>query len=517
MYLSRRSFVRALSGVAAAAMIPFPLQALASSDGSVVKCRLGSLKGSVVNGVHVFRGVPCGKNPYVGAQRLAAPEFVDAWSGTVEAVTPGDIPLQASRDVPGGVTGGGDCLRLNIWTPAPGATKCPVMLWFPGGGSTNCDNNDPRFNGEAFARDGIVLVTANYRVNVDGFLKIPGVPANIALRDMTLALRWVQENIAAFGGDPDNVTVFGQSAGATHISSLLVSPPARGLFRRAILQSPAALAQYDPETADKAAAQLFAFYGIAPTREAVAAMPFEKLVTYTKFVGSKSTDDAWADMTGGNVAVFKPWFDGEILPMRPVDAIREGQTKDIDILVGSAEQEWRNYTVPGGPIANIGPDAAQRLIRSAHLDPDLVERYRKAGRGDTPGELFTAMQGDFIFRMPANKVLESQVAGGGRAWAYSFAWKSPVVGKSGAKLGAAHSCDVPFVFKTTEASKKNLGDTPPQALAEAMHSAWVSFAKNGNPGWTHFDTQKRMTMRFDEKSEEVSDPWKFEREAIRLS
>ena len=114
-------------------------------------------------------------------------------------------------------------------------------------------------------------------------------------------------------------------------------------------------------------------------------------------------------------------------------------------------------------------------------------------------------------------MLESQVAGGGRAWAYSFAWKSPVVGKSGAKLGAAHSCDVPFVFKTTEASKKNLGDTPPQALAEAMHSAWVSFAKNGNPGWTPFDTQKRMTMRFDEKSEEVSDPWKFEREAIRLS
>lgn len=515
MNLSRRSFVRGLSVVSASALLPFPLRALAQ-EGPVVQTPRGAVRGAVQDGVHVFRGVPCGKNPYEGALRLAAPEYVDAWSGVVDALEPGGVPLQFSRDFPGGVKGGGDCLRLNIWTPEPGATKCPVMVWIPGGGSTSCDNNDPRFDGTAFARDGVVLVTINYRVNVDGFLKIPGATANIALRDMMFALRWVKENIAAFGGDPDNVTVFGQSAGATHITSLLASPLSRGLFRRAILQSPAALAQYDPDTADKVAAQVFAFYGVEPSRAAVAAMPFEKLVTYPQFVGPKATDDAWAELTGGNVAVFKPWYDGEVLTMRPVDAIRQGSAKGVDILVGSTEDEWRHYSVPSGAIAEFGPDRAQRLIRSARLAPDLAEQYRKAGRGETPGELFTALQGDFIFRMSANKVLESQTEAGGRAWAYSFGWKSPVKGKSGAQLGAAHSCDVPFVFRTMQASKRNLGDNPPQALSDAMHTAWVNFAKNGAPGWTPFDTQKRMTMVFNENSREVADPWKFEREAMGL-
>lgn len=513
---SRRSFVKMLSLLSASTLLPFPGRALAV-EGPVVKTPKGALRGLFLNDVHVFRGVPCGKNPYAGSLRLAPPEYVDAWSGVADAIEPGGVPLQADRNAPGGVKGGGDCLRLNIWTPAPGATKCPVMVWIPGGGSMNCDNNDPRFDGAAFARDGVTLVTVNYRVNVDGFLKIPGAAANIALRDMIFALRWVRDNIAAFGGDPDNVTVFGQSAGATHITSLLASPLTKGLFRRAILQSPAALAQYSPETADKVAAQLFAFYGIEPTRAAVASMPFEKLATYPAFTGPKATDDAWAELTGGNVAVFKPWYDGEVLPMRPVDAIRAGSARGVDILVGSTEDEWRHYTVPSGAIARIGSDAADRLVRSARLAPDLAEQYRRAGRGETPGELFTAMQGDFIFRMPANKVLEAHTEAGGRAWAYSFGWKSPVVGKSGAKLGAAHSCDVPFVFRTTAVSKRNLGDNPPQALADAMHGAWVDFARNGDPGWTAFERERRMTMRFAETSELVSDPWNFERLALNLS
>lgn len=516
MNSSRRSFVKTLSLLSASALLPFPARGFAAA-GPVVNTPKGALRGLNADGIHIFRGVPCGKNPYEGTLRLAAPEYVDAWSGVLDALEPGGVPLQADRNATSGVKGGGDCLRVNIWTPEPGTAKCPVMVWIPGGGSMSCDNNDPRFDGTSFARDGIVLVTINYRVNVDGFLKIPGATANIALRDMIFALRWVQDNIAAFGGDPDNVTVFGQSAGATHITSLLASPLSRGLFRRAILQSPAALAQYTPETADKVAAQVFAFYGIEPTRDAVAAMPFEKLVTYPQFVGPKSTDDAWADLTGGNVAVFKPWYDGEVLTMRPVDAIRAGSAAGIDILAGSTENEWRFYTVPSGAIAKIGPDAAERLVRSAHLAPDLIEQYRQAGRGETPGELFTAMQGDFIFRMPANKVLESQVAAGGRAWAYSFGWKSPVLGKSGARFDAGHSFDVPFVFQTLSAAKQNLGDNPPIALADAMHDAWVSFARNGDPGWASFDTDKRMTMRFAETSELVSDPWKFERTAMALS
>lgn len=166
--------------------VPFHAHA---TEGPVVKTTKGSVRGLVMDGVHVFRGVPCGMPPYEGKYRLALPEPVQAWNGAIDTVKFGDIPLQPDgKNKP---IGGGDCLRLNIWTPAPGKTKCPVMVYIPGGGSTRCDNNDVRFDGTAFAQDGIVLVTINYRVNVDGFLKIKGVPSNLGLRDMIFALHWV--------------------------------------------------------------------------------------------------------------------------------------------------------------------------------------------------------------------------------------------------------------------------------------------------------------------------------------
>ena len=173
------------------AFMPFHARA---AEGPVIRTPKGRLRGLELDGVHVFRGVPCGMPPYQGKYRLALPEYVPAWSGVVDAAAFGDILLQPGPK--GKVIGGGDCLRLNIWTPAPGRSRCPVMVYIPGGGSTRCNNNDVSLDGTAFAKDGIVLVTVNYRVNVDGFLKIKGVPANLALRDMIFALRWVQDNIA---------------------------------------------------------------------------------------------------------------------------------------------------------------------------------------------------------------------------------------------------------------------------------------------------------------------------------
>lgn len=509
--MNRRQFLYA--GVATAFMAAVPFRSHAA-EGPVVHTQKGYLRGLVQDGVHVFRGVPCGMPPYEGKYRLALPEPVAPWNGIVDAVKFGDIPLQLGQGKP---IGGGDCLRLNIWTPAPGKTNCPVMLYIPGGGSTTCNNNDVRFDGTAFAKDGIVLVTANYRVNVDGFLKIKGVPANLALRDMMFALRWIQDNIAAFGGDPDNVTVFGQSAGATHITSLLSSPLSKGLFRRAILQSPAALAQYDADLATKVAEDLLAFYGVENSREAVAALSPEKLLSFPAFLAEQSKNQEWCRMLGGNVALFKPYYDGEVLPKRPVDAIAEGASRGVDIMVGSAEQEWRLYAVQSGTIDKIKEEEVTSFVDSTGFPAEIAERYRKAGRGDTPGDLYTALRSDFIFRMPANKVLESQIAGGGRAFAYSFAWKSDAYD---GKMGAAHSLDVPFVFKTHRKDsprvKNTLGTTPPDALADAMHGAWVRFATEGNPGWTPFDLERRMTMRFNTVSAEVSDPWKTERETMVL-
>jgi len=514
--MDRRQFLYGSAALSLMAALPSVPRAFAS-EGPTVLTSKGALRGRIVDGVHVFRGVPCGMPPYQGKYRLALPEFVPAWNGVVDAVTPGDLPLQfGNKKDP--VLGGGDCLRLNIWTPAPGATRCPVIVYIPGGGSISCNNNDPRFNGMSFAKNGVILVTANYRVNVDGFLKIKGVPANLALRDMMFALRWVQDNIAAFGGDPDNVTVYGQSAGATHITSLLSSPLSKGLFRRAILQSPAALAQYDPETSSEVSRRLLAFYGVEDSRDAVAAIPFEKLLTFRAFNAARLKEPEWHHLLGANVAPFKPYYDGEVLLKRPVDAIAEGAARGIDLMVGSTEEEWRWYTVPNGSIDRIGEGATKLLLAAGKLPADLADKYRAAGRGKTAGEVFTALQSDFIFRLPANKVLESQAKAGGKTWAYSFGWKSPA---ANGRLGAAHSVDLAYTFKTHHVDnprvKNTVGENPCDALADAMHKAWVSFAKTGDPGWSPFDLEERRTMRFDTESREVLDPWKTERQAMKLA
>lgn len=510
--MRRRQFLQGCAAFAFMASMPFHAHA---AEGPVIRTAKGRLRGLELDDVHVFRGVPCGMPPYQGKYRLALPEYVPAWNGVLDAAEFGDIPLQPGAK--GKVIGGGDCLRLNIWTPAPGRSKCPVMVYIPGGGSTRCNNNDVSLDGTAFAQDGVVLVTVNYRVNVDGFLKINGVPSNLALRDMIFALRWVQDNIAAFGGDPDNVTVFGQSAGATHITSLISSPVTKGLFRRAILQSPSALAQYDADLASRVAAKLLHFYGVENSREAVAAIPVEKLFSFAAFIAERDKDPEWCRMLGGNTGLFKPYCDGEILLKRPVDAIAEGAARGLEIMVGSTRDEWRLYVVQDGTIDAINEQSVKRFTDSAGLAPEIAEKYRQAGRGRTPGEIFSALRSDLIFRMPANKVLESQAKAGGKVWAYSFDWKSDACN---GRLGAAHSLDVPFVFKTIHKDsprlKALLGSNPPDSLAEIMHSAWVKFASEGNPGWTPFNLERRMTMSFNSESREVPDPWKSERETMIL-
>ena len=532
MQISRRTFVKGFSLSLASLCMPLPLKA-AAMEGPVVVTPRGKVRGMVIDGVHTFLGVPCGKPPYEPTTRFKIAEYVEPWSGIVDCVTQSSLPLQSGKVITDGETGkigadgkalpgknsrilvegGGDCLRLNIWTPAPGAGKYPVMVYIPGGGSVSCNNG--KASGHAFARDGVVLVSINYRVNVDGFMKIPGVPANLAIRDMIFALQWVKENIAAFGGDPDCVTVFGQSAGSTHIGSLLVSPLAKGLFERAILMSGSHLAQWTVEQSSRVSEMLFDFYGIAHTKEALLALPHEEMLNFRRLMAEKNADPKWAKYARGNTTLFKPYVDGEVLTKRVIDSVADGTGKDVDVMIGSTADEWRYVTVPSGEIDRMSPEMSDFLLKSIDAFASLAEEYRKHGRGKTPGEIYTALQSDLIFRIPTNMLLEARVRGGGKTWAYSFNWESPAYG---GKLKAAHGCDIPFAFDiiNDKAYKDKTGDNPPQNLADAMHKAWMDFARTGKPGWTPFDTQKRLTMVFNETSREVSDPWKFEREAMKL-
>ncbi len=532
---TRRNFLRALTAAVAVPMLSYPDMSLAASaKGPVVQTGKGRVQGTVTNGVHVFRGVPCGKPPYETATRFQLPQPVAPWQGVVPCTTQASLPLQAGSVITEGekgqmgpdgkllpgrnsrifVQGGGDCLRLNIWTPEPGATRCPVLVYIPGGGSMSC--NPGSIDGTAFAKSGVVVVSIPYRVNVDGFLRIPSVPANLAIRDMLFAVRWVKENIAAFGGDPDRITVMGQSAGATHIGSMLASPLGEGLFEQAILMSGSHLAQWSPEQADTVSRMLCAYWGIPCTKEAIMALPYAQMLNFRRLLAEKSADPEWARYTNGNTSLFKPYVDGEVLTKRVVDSVADGMGNKVAVMIGCTADEWRYVTAPTGAIDRLTQDDVNFLLQGIGAAPGLAEAYRENGRGRTPGEIYTALQSDIIFRIPTNRLLEARSKGGGRTWAYSFTWKSNAWN---GKMGAAHWCDIPFVFDmlaNKKACRGYMGDNPPQALADAMHKTWVQFITTGNPGWNQYDLTERRTMVLNLPYQEVQDPWRRERELLFL-
>ncbi|MDO5531171.1 carboxylesterase/lipase family protein [Sutterella sp.] len=470
-------------------------------------------------GVRVFLGIPFMKNPYEPVRRFLAPEPFERFEETVDCMAYGSVPLQPARTAKPSeprMKGGDGPLCLNIWAPAEGG-NLPVMVWVPGGGSINCDQNDARFEGTAFARDGVILVTLAYRVNVDGFMKVKGGDSNLGNRDIIAGLRWVKQNIAAFGGDPRRITAFGQSAGGTHLVDVIASPLAKGLLAGAIIQSPSAVAQWiSDEQADRAARYVCDALGVEPAREALMSLPIEKLADFRPLAGKLAGDREWARFTCGNTSLFKGWVDGDLMPERPVDALARGAAAGLRVIAGSTHSEWRWYIVPNGQIDRIDEGAVARLLDGARLPASLSESYARAGRGTSPGDRFAQIQSDVIFRMPCVRLLESLAAGGADVWAYSFDWESPVTGKSGAKLGAAHTTDVPFVFGTVKAPRAvaSVGTEPPASLVRDMHGAWAEFAKTGRAPWAPFSLQSRRSMSFSDRSHEVTDPWAFERLAV---
>lgn len=496
-----------------------------AADGPIVDTPKGKVQGFVQDGVDVFMGVPAGLPPYEKDTRLLAPQPVKPWQGVIPCLEQASLPLQPDAITTGskdagakiGYTGGGDCLRVNIWAPQGKRENLPVLAYIPGGGSVRCDTAS--VDGTAFAKDGVIVVAIPYRPNVDGFLKIEGAPANLAIRDMIFGLEWIKNNIASFGGNPDNVTVMGQSAGATHIGSLLASPLAKGLFNKAILMSGSHLAQWTPEQADNAAKLMADYYSTPAARDAIASVPFDKLMTFPKLAAQKLADPDWLKQTNGNATLFKPYIDGEVLPARPVDAVAAGASKDVDVLMGSTANEWNAYIVANGVIDKMTKKDIDEILDGIGAPHDVADKYKANGRGKTDGEVFAAIESDIIFRMPTNRMLEARAKSGGKTWAYSFEQKSP---SFDGKMGAAHAADLPYVFDSLNKIKNKrvrglVGDNPPQELASKMHQAWVNFIKNGNPGWNQYDPQKRNIMIIKADNwEEKNDPWVNERQLINL-
>jgi para-nitrobenzyl esterase len=442
------------------------------------------------------------------------------WPGVRDAITYGpkapQLPYPPPFDVllPEPDVTGENCLNVNIWSSDLGSARQPVMVWIAGGEFEH--GTGAAYDGSRFARDGIVCVTINYRVGTDGFLYLGAGNANRGLLDQVAALEWVQENIAAFGGDPDNVTVFGQSAGAMSIGSLLSMPRAEGLFGRAILQSGAAHPVMSSATAQRVGRYLAEKIGVAVTREAIANVPGDRMLQVqadlNADLAAHPDPQRWGEEVLVSLMLWQPVIDGDVIPERPIDRIVAGAGAGIDVLAGTTTDEWRFFLVPNRVIEHITDDVLARAVAAYGLPVETtLEMYRSAHPNASVGDLLAAIQGNWYIRIPAIRLAAAHAknAKTSATYMYEFAWRSP---QFNGLLGACHSLEIPFVFDTLSSAIEPLwGTDPPQQLADTMHATWVGFAAKGHCSWPKYDLTRRATMRFDITSEVVDDPRPAER------
>jgi len=465
----------------------------------VVRTASGSVRGQVENGLATFRGIPFARPP-VGELRFAAPQPPLPWDGVRGATAFGPPPPQSALMptlVPAPPPGSdpGDWLTVNIWSPEPDpAARLPVMVWIYGGGYRFGASGQPTYDGSALADRGVVVVTFNHRVGVEGFAHLPGRPANRGLLDDVAALRWVSQNIAAFGGDPDRVTVFGESAGAGAVASLLVMPSAKGLFRRAIAQSmPGTF--FAPDLASAVTAAIAARAGIPATTEAFVAADPAALAAASDQVSPKDHPD-WGPVSQSDVP-FAPVVDGEVLPSVPWRALAAGTAWDVDLIVGHTRDEYRLFFEFGSLRGRITEDIVVRALRDLVPGGDGEKMYRAAYPDAGPDELYELVMSDWLFRMPDLHLAQAHAAGGGKTFLYELCY-------SAGSMGACHALDVPLVFGTRqELGEFLLGQQPPAGavqLGDLMRAEWTAFAATGDPGWPAYAPGRRLTRIYDEQS-----------------
>jgi len=466
-----------------------------------VRTSSGGVRGSIENGVAVFRGIPFAKPP-IGALRFRAPEPAQSWEGVRDAVAFGPPAPQAAfpgaPPIPPERIASGEWLSVNVWTPDPGAAGLPVMVWIHGGAYLFGSSADPCSDGGRFASASAVLVSCNYRLGVEGFAQIPGAPANRGLLDLVAALRWVAENIAAFGGDPANVTVFGESAGAGVISALLAMDSARGLFRRAIAQSvPGTF--FTPDLAADITAAIAATAGVPATFEALAATEPMRLVEASMSVtGRMRQFPRWGAVRLTDTP-FSPVVDGEILPRAPWRALLSGAARDVELLTGHNRDEYRLFIATSGRLGKISDDEAATVLDNFAPAPDGPAGYRKSYPEADSGRLFELVFSDWLFRMPSLHLAQAHAASGGRTFLYELVAQAPA---GGGMFGACHALDVPLVFGVWGQGIGAVltGDQPPAdfaAVGDLMRSEWLRFAACGEPGWPVYGTERRMTRVYD--------------------
>ncbi len=481
--------------------------------------RQGMVEGKQSGGLVVFKGIPYAAPP-VGRLRWKPPAPHAPWKETLKAYDFGAAEAQPKDDLTGssGLAQSEDCLTLNVWTPGLDGAKRPVMVWIHGGGFANGSSAEPTYDGSRLSSRGdAVIVTINYRLGAFGFLYLGEVggagyeqSGNLGLLDQAAALRWVRANIASFGGDPGNVTVFGESAGAMSACTLMAMPAAKGLFRRVIAESGALNLARSTLTAASVTGEFMKAAGVTDVA-GLSALSTGEIVRAESDLVRQKTDSA---------LLFGPVIDGSAVPEPPLFSIEKGSASGVDLLIGTNLDEMRLWTLanpaigqfPLGVVAQFFPPLAKTLGGRADA---VAASYKSRRPAASEGDVTMAVLTDFMFRLPAIRVAEAHTAGTAKTYMYLFTWASA----RNPGLGSCHAMELPFVFGTidTERVRRLIGPDAPRGLSDTMQDAWLAFAGSGDPNggkvpeWKPYDMTTRATMVFNVRSEQQDDPYSADR------
>lgn len=493
------------------------IDAASKYEGPVVETTSGRIRGVIQAGTHTFRGVPYGAST-AGSNRFMPPHKPEPWSGVRETFQNGPTapqmsgppnPLILNHKEP--TVQGEDCLVINIFTPGlKDGRKRPVMVWLHGGGFASGAGSAHSFDGTYLARSGdVVVVSVNHRLNIFGYLYLADAgggkyadSGNAGLLDVVAVLEWVRDNIVQFGGNPGNVTLFGQSGGGLKISTLLAMPPAKGLFHKAIIESGSALKGIHREEANKTTERILANLGLQANQvDELQKLPVDRLL---------AAIDNRGLATGTAPFNLGPVVDSRALPRDPFDPSAPDISADVPLIVGSVNTEGTFFTPPDSPLFTLDEEGmrARLLPRFGEATDKLIELYRKETPNASPSKIYFLIN---AFPSAAITLAERKFAQGkAPVFMYLFTWETPV---EGGKRHSPHTIELPFVFNNVLEQPEEVGNGPElQPLADKVSGAWTAFARTGNPNtagapkWLAYTANERATMIINSEWKLVNDP-----------
>jgi para-nitrobenzyl esterase len=491
---------------------------------SIIETKSGRIQGLSEKGLKIFKGIPYAEPP-VDELRFRPSIPKKPWTNVLDCAQFGPLAPQRIDTFIGPDSdweqSEKDCLNLNVWTPGTDNRRRPVLFWIHGGGLSF--GSGAWDDGSALARRGdVVVVTINYRVGIFGYFYFRNEITNLGQLDQITALKWVRENIEAFGGDPCNVTIFGESAGGVAVCALMAMPGAQGLFRRVIAQSGVSHPMVHHPPSEKNTEIILSELGMKEfDREVLQKIPTRKIVE----AGSRLELEARQKGRNFPYGIF---VDGKTLPKHPLEAVRQGFARDIALIVGTNQDEAKLYTAMRPPGKDFDETAllksVHRIMRIFGKDEtqakQLIERYRRAREGRLPTDpvnILDAVMTDFRFRIPAIRLAEAQCRHQSQVFSYLFTYQSPAMGGI---LGSCHALEIPFVFGGLGGKERKIypkGSAETDVLSGKMMDAWTAFARSGNPShpsippWVPYDLKKRSTMILGPEVRLSQDPFGQER------